>query len=262
MLNVGLIGYGAIGTLLERVLMQHADKIRVAAILRHAGNRTASDAGVPFIDGVDGLIGAGCAVAIECAGHDAARAYAPALLRRGVDVVVGSIGVMADDAFALELDDASQSGGGRLILPAGAVAGLDGLRAARLAGLESVTYRGRKPPAAWRGTQAEKLVNLDRLSGPEVFFSGTARDACLQYPKNANVTACISLAGLGFDRTSVTLEAVPGLVHNEHYIEANGVFGEMSFILRGVPSPGKPGTSLLAAYSLASAVLGDGAVRA
>ena len=53
---------------------------------------------------------------------------------------------------------------------------------------------------------------------------------------------------------------MPGLVHNEHYIEARGVFGEMSFTLRGVPSPGKPGTSLLAAYSLASAVLGDGAM--
>lgn len=259
MLNVGLIGYGAIGTLLERVLIKSGG-VRITAILRHACDRSASAAGIPFIGSVDGLIESGCDTAIECAGHGAAREHVPSLLRRGVDVVVGSVGVLADDVFARELDAASESGGGRLILPAGAVAGLDGLRAARLAGLDSVIYRGRKPPAAWRGTHAEKLVNLDALSGPEVFFTGTARDACLQYPKNANVTACISLAGLGFDRTSVTLEAVPGLVHNEHYIEAKGVFGEMSFTLRGVPSPGKPGTSLLAAYSLASAVLGDGAV--
>jgi aspartate dehydrogenase len=255
MLKLGLIGYGAIGTLLEGVLRQHAAKVHVVAILRREHGPGCSTAGIPFIDDVDGFIAAGCGTVIECAGHGAAREHVPSLLGHGIDVVLGSIGVLADDAFARVLDTASQTGGGRLMVPAGAVAGLDGLRAARLAGLESVTYRGRKPPAAWRGTHAEKLLDLDALAEPQVFFEGVAREACLQYPKNANVTASISLAGLGFDRTVVTLEAVPGLVHNEHYIEAKGVFGEMSFTLRGVPSPGKPGTSLLAAYSLASAAL-------
>ncbi len=89
--------------------------------------------------------------------------------------------------------------------------GLDALAAARRAGLSSVSYVSRKPPAAWLGTPAERVADLSALTAAAAVFTGTAREAALAFPQNANVVAAIALAGLGFDETQVTLMADPAV---------------------------------------------------
>ena len=192
---------------------------------------------------------------VECAGHSAVRQYGEAVLGGGCDFVVISIGALADDALRTTLLSTAKRHGARLVLPAGAVGGLDALGAARLSNLQTVTYTGRKPPAAWRGTPAEHLLDLGALSAPAIFFEGTARQAAIDYPQNANVAAAVALAGLGFDATRVRLIADPKAARNVHEISVRAVCGNFDLQLEGRPSPLNPKTSLMAGFSLAREIL-------
>ena len=191
---------------------------------------------------------------VECATHEAVGTYVPHLLGAGVDVVLASIGALADDALRAGLAAASAMGGGRLTLVAGGVGGLDVLSSARLAGLDAVAYVGRKKPLAWVGSPAEREFDLNSLTGPTTIFVGNAADAARLYPKNANVTATIALNGIGFKRTTVELIADPRAESNIHQIRAAGAFGSMSIEIQNNPLPDNPRTSLLAALSVEAAV--------
>ncbi len=118
-----------------------------------------------------------------------------------------------------------------------------------------MTYVGRKPPAAWKDTPAETLLDLARLDRPATFYEGSAASAARDYPKNTNVTAAVALAGIGFDRTSVRLIADPTATGNVHEVEATGAFGSFHIVLNNKPLPDNPKTSWLAALSVEQAVL-------
>jgi aspartate dehydrogenase len=141
------------------------------------------------------------------------------------------------------------------MLPAGAIGGIDAIAAMRLAGLATVRYRSRKPPAAWRGSPAEQVTDLGKLTQQVVLYKGTAGEAALLYPQNANVAAAVALAGLGFDATEVELVADPDAPGNVHEIEAEGAAGRFAIQLQGKPSRSNPKTSALAAMSVARALI-------
>jgi aspartate dehydrogenase len=143
---------------------------------------------------------------------------------------------------------------GKLMIPAGAIAGVDALAAARLGGLDRVRYTSRKAPQAWRGTHAEKLCDLEAIDQAVEFYRGNAGDAARLFPQNANVAATIALAGLGFDRTEVSLSADPDAPGNVHVIEAEGAFGELRVEIQGRPLADNPKTSTLAALSVLRAI--------
>src|SRR5690606_7025689 len=125
------------------------------------------------------------------------------------------------------LDEASRRGKARWDVCAGAIGGLDILAAARLSGLHEVLYTSRKPPHAWRGTPAEARVDLDKISEPVVFFTGSADAAAIDYPQNANVAATIALKGAGFERTRVRLVADPAATRNVHEITIQSVCADV-----------------------------------
>jgi len=142
-----------------------------------------------------------------------------------------------------------------MILPAGAVGGIDLLSALRPSGIKSLRYTGRKPPMAWTGTPAEGLLDLPSLTEPAVFFTGTARDAARLYPKNANVAATLALAGPGFEGTEVQLVADPTITRNVHEVAVTAGAGDFHIRIEGKPAPDNPKTSLATVYSLAREVL-------
>lgn len=213
--------------------------------------------GLPGYDDVGELLGTQRRpdLVVECAGHRAVAELVPEVLEAGVDVVLVSLGSLSDDALRTRLMSAAERSGASVRLVSGAMGGLDALRSAVLAGVDSVVYEGRKPPEAWKGSPAEEACTLDELTAAAVFFSGTARQASEQYPKNANVTAAVALAGLGFDETEVRLIADPDAEQNSHTLYVQGRAGGFSITLWNNPLPQNPKTSWLAALSAEEAVL-------
>jgi aspartate dehydrogenase len=258
-MNVLLIGYGAIA----REVLKHLrsdEPGRIAAVLvrpaRVGEVRGKAPAGIRVIGSLSEMdtLPEAPAVAAECAGHLAVAEYGPALLRRGIDLIVISIGALADRELHRRLVAAAEEGSSKLILPAGAIAGADGLAAARVGGLSRVTYTSRKPPQAWKGTPAQRSFDLDRLTAETVLYRGAADEAARLYPQNANVAATIALAGAGWDATEVQLIADPEARGNIHQIHAEGTFGAFDIEMRGKPLADNPKTSTLAALSLVRAI--------
>lgn len=256
-----LIGLGGISrTLLSLLATAPAGQLACVAVLVREGRqeRVELPVGIAAVTSVGALLGHAPDLVADCAGHGALRQYGPCLLHAGAKLLSVSSGALADPALEAELRAAQAAGGERLLFVPGALAGLDGLAAARHGGLERVAYRGIKPARAWKGTPAERLLDLDRLTEPTVFFRGTAREAAAQYPANANVTATVALAGLGFERTEVELTADPAGQANRHCLTYSGAFGEAALELRGRPSPDNPKTSLLTAFSVWQALQDGG----
>ncbi|MEI4472881.1 aspartate dehydrogenase [Frigidibacter sp. MR17.24] len=256
--GIAVIGWGAMARSLHAALEGGTARApagpRITACLLRPGSPNRPPAGIAVVTDAAALAASAPALVVECAGHGAVRDHVPALLRAGLAVVLVSAGALTDDALRRDLAAAASAGGASLSVVAGAVGALDLLRAAALAGLDRVTYRGIKPPGAWRGSPAETLCDLGALDAAQVFFRGTAREAAARFPKNANVAAAIALAGTGFDATEVELVADPAASLNRHEIVASGAFGEMRFSVENRPLPDNPRTSHLAALSLEDAV--------
>ena len=245
--RLALIGYGAIGREIAQEMTRLGEAAQLVAVLVRPGREAD---GAPVVNDLEGLLAAKPDIVLECAGHQSVRDYGAGVLAAGVDLLVSSVGVLADAEMVETLSAAEAQGGGRVLLPAGAIAGLDGLSAARLAGLSSVRYTSHKPPEAWRGTKAEQLIDLDHAEDEVVFFEGSARDAALGYPKNANVSIAVSLAGIGLDDTQVRLVSSRKVTDPLGVIEAEGAFGRFLFEIFGKASASNPKTSALTAYSL------------
>jgi len=267
MKRLGIIGYGSIAQSLIDILRDNISQeyVRVCLLVRKESveevyqQLKASKKGLAQTVLVHSDLGAFIADApelvVECASHSAVQSYVPALLEADIDVIIASIGALADEALYEAVTNAAKIGSAQITLPAGAIGGVDVMAAAKLSDIQEVVYTGRKPPKAWKGTPAEDVADLDTLTEETVFFEGTAREAAKAYPKNANVAATLALAGVGFEKTRVKLVADPSSDKNTHSYSVVSDVVSYSVELMSVASPTNPKTSMTTVYSLAREVL-------
>ena len=257
-LRVALIGYGAIGRQVAAGLGDPGSRATLCAVVvrpeQLAHTRASLPCSIAVRSDCEELAREDLDLVVECAGQGAVRQHAEAVLGKGIEIMVISTGALADSELRDRLMDTAARSGARILIPAGAIAGIDGLGALKRSGLHRVSYISTKPPEAWKGTPGEHLVELDALTEPTVFFQGSAEKAATLFPKNANLAATIALSGLGFEDTEITLVADPRTTENVGRIEAFGRLGTLFAELRGSATAENPKTSAVTAYSILRAI--------
>ena len=249
--SIGIVGCGAIGQTLLRAAESGMVKVPVAGITSRTESRARAFLSTlrnppPYLE-LEQLINCSSLLVETAGGH-----VVPELGRRtfsaGKDLLVISIGALLEHP---ELIGLSRSSGCRLIAPSGAIVGLDGIKSACVGQVDTVKMVSRKPPEALEGAPylLERGISLADLNREKEVFSGSAREACKGFPANLNVSAAVSLAGVGPDRTMVRILAVPGLERNCHDIEVEGEFGCLAIHIENIPSE-NPKTGRLTALSI------------
>lgn len=256
-MRIGLIGVGAIGRyILDGVRRGAAGGARLVGVadvpaVEDRLRQVAGEHGCGWTTAPAELVGMGAELVVEAASQAAVRQHGLAVLEAGADLLVMSVGALADPGFLRELDAAARRRDRRVHVPSGAIGGLDVLRSALVAGLDEVVLTTSKPPRALAGAPyfAERGVAVESIAERTVIFDGPAIEAVRYFPANVNVAATVALAGIGPERTSVRVVADPALSGNVHELRAVGAFGEMTLRLANLPSPDNPKSSLLACLS-------------
>jgi aspartate dehydrogenase len=237
-MRVGVVGLGAIGRRVCQALDAGMEGLTLAAATardRERGERFLKSLATapPFLD-LDALVAAADLV-VEASTQAHLAEIAPRALGAGRHLVVLSCGALLgrDDWIAL-----ARARGARIYVPSAAIAGLDGVKGARLGAIGDVTMETRKPPRGLAGAPwiIQQGIDLERIEGETLIFEGSAADACRGFPANVNVVAALSLAGIGPERTRIRIYAVPGLTTNQHRIRVEGEFGRLAIEVENVPS--------------------------
>tara|TARA_Y100001934_G_scaffold4077_1_gene5832 strand:- start:13865 stop:14677 length:813 start_codon:yes stop_codon:yes gene_type:complete len=264
MKKVALIGYGAIAKIAIQKIYEHdkKDDIKIVGVLvrknRLKESKKALKQTIPAVTKIEELIKLSPNVIAECAGQEAVSEYGAAVLSSGINFIVISTGALADNRLRNELSSICKKNGAHMLIPSGAIAGLDGLGSLRIGGLTSVRYTSTKPPLAWKGTPADDDFDLTKINKKTILYTGPAHEAAQLFPKNANLAATVALAGLGMEKTQIELVADPEVApNNVGAINAEGPFGSLKVECRGLPAPDNPKTSATTALSLAEAILKD-----
>lgn len=256
-IRVGVLGVGAIGgAVAEKLstgsvegacLVALADRPSALPRLEALGRSW----GCRFTADPNELPALGATLVVEAAGVSAVREHAVPLLQGGVSLLLMSVGALADPEMASAVTAAARDSGQRVYLPSGALAGLDGLLAAREGGIDVLRITTRKSPLALRDAPHVRAEGWDlmRLREPQVVFQGSVRDAIAGFPANANVAVTLALASGANARVVVTIIADPAARLTRHTVEVEGAFGSMRVEVNNHPSPTNPGTSALAALS-------------
>jgi aspartate dehydrogenase len=254
--RVAIGGFGAIGRVVARRLDQGVEGLtltEVAArdVARAEAALTEFARPVPVVPLA--RLWEDADVVVECAPAAVLREIAEPALAHGRTVVVLSCGALLDN---FDLVDLARRNGGRIVVPTGALLGLDAVAAAAEAGIASVRMITRKPPGGLLGAPYLEANDIDitGLAEPKRVFSGTARDAARGFPANVNVAAALALAGIGPDRTLVEIWADPTVTRNVHRIEVEAEAARLSMQIENVPSAENPRTGRLTPLSVIAAL--------
>jgi len=188
---------------------------------------------------------------VEAASQVAVAQYALDVLGSKKDLMIMSVGALGDEKLLENIKKEAERAGKKVHVPSGAILGIDGVKAAKIAGIEEAALTTHKPAKtlASNAYVRERGIDLTKIKKPTVVFEGPAREAVKAFPESVNVAATLSLAGIGFNKTKVRIVADPSLDRNVHEIHVKGKAGEFVTEARNVPSPDNPRTSYLAALS-------------
>jgi aspartate dehydrogenase len=259
-LRIGIVGCGAIGTSLAKIVVKEfRTGARLAAVYDTDTMRSAAIAQTVIknsrcaVKDLKALI-LRCDLIIEAASAKCSLEVARAVLTAGKDIVVMSVGGVVSQYGALAKLAARRNA--RLYIPSGAIAGIDALKAARFGNIKSVTLTTRKPPQSFKSVPyiKEHSIDLDSIRSDKVLFSGTAIEAMKHFPQNINVAGILSLAGIGPEATKVCIVASPAATRNSHEIVIEAAAGTITTKTENVIHPDNPKTSYLAVLSAAALI--------
>jgi aspartate dehydrogenase len=255
-MRVAIGGFGAIGKVVAERLDRGIEGLTLAAV--SARDTTRAEAAmadfarpapvVPLArlsDRAD--------IVVECAPAALLREIAEPALDHGRTIIVLSCGALLDNFDLVEL---ARRHGGRILVPTGALLGLDAVAAAAEGGISSVHMITRKPPGGLIGAPylTEHGIDITELAQPRRVFAGNAREAARGFPANVNVAAALALAGIGPERTTIEIWADPGVTRNIHRIEVEGEAARFSMQIENVPSAENPKTGRLTPLSVVAAL--------
>ncbi|MEZ5657235.1 MAG: aspartate dehydrogenase [Burkholderiaceae bacterium] len=257
-LKVGLFGLGTIGAEVAARLCAGIDGLRLVAVAARdhdKARRTLTRLGVqlPVLDAA--ALAAASDVVLESAPASVFAEIASATIEAGRIFMPLSVGALLE---RMDLIERAQLSGARIIVPTGALLGLDAVRAAAEGTIHSVTAVTRKPPRGLQGAPylVEHGIDLAGLEAPKLVFEGNAREAARGFPANVNVIAALSLAGIGPDRTRLQIWADPGVDRNQHRIQVEADSARFTLEIEGIPTAENPATGRITALSAVACLRG------
>ncbi len=188
-------------------------------------------------------------VVVECAPAEHFRLLAEPVIDGGKVLVPISVAGLLEH---MDLVDRARTTGARILVPSGAILGLDALRAAREGTIREVRMITRKPPHGLAGAPhlVRNRINVDGLDRPLKVFEGNAAEGARAFPANVNVAAAVGLAGVGPENTVLEVWADPGVQRNVHDIQVVADAASFTLHIENVPTSENPRTGRLVALSV------------
>lgn len=250
MTKVGVAGAGAIGGAVCRALEQGIGPYVLAGV---SDIRPDTPFQAPNVD-FPALIQS-CDLLIECLPPAIAPGFIRAVLEAGKDIIVISSAALLIHSELLDIHKRSTS---RIIVPSGALVGLDGVNAMKNMGIKRARIASTKPPLGFTGAPyVDKTgIDLGRIDTKTRLFEGDALEASRGFPANVNVAATLSLAGIGPEKTRVEIWADPQTDRNTHEIFVETEFSTLNATISNAPDPANPKSSVLAAQSIIAVLQG------
>jgi aspartate dehydrogenase len=255
--TVAIGGLGAIGLKLARALDAGVDGLRLVAVAARdqAKAQTSLRAfrAPPALVSLEELAAAD--IVVEAAPAAVFERIATAAIEAGRIFVPASVGALLP---RMELVQRAKETGARIVVPTGALLGLDAVRAAAEGVVDSVTIESRKPPRGLEGAPylVQHGIDVSGITAPQLVFEGNAFDAAAGFPANVNVAAALALAGIGPARTRVEIWADPGVDRNVHTIRVEAEAARFSMRIENVPSDENPRTGRITALSMLACLRG------
>lgn len=254
---LGIAGLGAIGLAVARAVdAGRIPGIRlVAAAVRDrdkATKATASFKAPPRLVGLEELADV-ADVIVEGLPSSQFAAVATPAIERGRIFMPLSVGMLIDH---MHLVERARATGARIVVPTGALLGLDAVRATAEGNITSVKIVTRKPPAGLAGAPllVKRGISVQDLKEPLRVFEGTAREAIAGFPANVNVAVALSLAGIGPDKTRAEIWADPTVTRNTHTIVVKSDSSDLTMTIENIPSEENPRTGKITALSVLAAL--------
>jgi aspartate dehydrogenase len=250
-LRVAVVGLGAIGTKVAEALDRGIEGLTLSAVsAQNPDKHRAWLAGMtskPAVLPIEALAGV-ADIVIECAPSKLLRPIVAPFVRSGKTAVVLSVGALLDNEDLVEL---AKQNGGQIVVPTGALIGLDAVTAAAVGNIHSVRMVTRKPINGLAGAPyiVENNIEIAGITEPLKIFEGTAREAAKGFPANLNVAVALSLAGIGPDQTRLEIWADPTVTRNVHRIEVESDSARFSMAIENIPSE-NPRTGRITALSV------------
>ena len=252
MIRVGIVGVGTIGSeLANKCLTKFKDEVRLVGVV---DTDIARERNVRKLLGIKRKYSLSqliqtCDLIIEAASANSAYNITKQALSSGKDVMLLSAGGIIHKAKAIYRMAANHRC--CVYLPSGAVSGIDGLKSANIGKINRVELTTRKPPVSLMTAPhvIRKKIDLNTIVGETLLFDGAAEKAIAGFPQNINISATLSMAGIGPKKTRVKIYACPGLQHHIHEVVVEGEFGSIYTRTQNLPSKKNPKTSHLAILS-------------